>query len=313
MASAPLSPKVTLAKMDLNLLVAFDALWSERSVTRAGRTLGLSQPAMSGALARLRTMFDDPLFLRSRGGLAPTERCVEIAEPVTGALRVLLRSVEARRFDPATSERVFAIGAVDAAVAVVMPRVVRRVAVAAPRVRLNISGLDPRRAAELVDEDQLDVALAPVDDAPASVASRVLFPIQFLLVMRRGHPLAARTPTTTDLAEWPSVAVAFRGLGPLPIDQQLATRGLQRRIVATVDSFLAVPPMLAGTDALAILPAPYAKMLEREPGNLLTKPFPGGGSPSLKMRLLWSERQTRSAASRWLRDTIADAAREAKP
>jgi DNA-binding transcriptional LysR family regulator len=297
--------------MDLNLLVAFDALWSERSVTRAGRTLGLSQSAMSGALARLRVMFEDPLFVKTRAGLSPTERCAEIAEPVTLALRDLLRSVEARQFEPATSDRAFVIGAVDAAIAVVMPIVVRRVAESAPRIRLTITGIDPRRAGDLVDDDELDVAIAPCDRAPAAVASRVLFPLRFVLVMRGGHPLARHQPTAEDVASWPSIAVAFRGMPQLPLDDELRARGLDRRIVASVDSFLAVPPMLAATDALAVLPAPFANKLAH--AGFVAKPLPARGDAeiaTMKMRLLWSERQARSAGSRWLREIIVESARQ---
>ncbi len=291
--------------------MAFEALWVERSVTRGGRRLGLSQPAMSGTLARLRATFGDELFVRGKSGLAPTERCAELAPPVVAALAELRRAFEARPFDAATSDRTFVIGSVDAAIAVVLPGVVRRVSERAPRVRLSVVTLDPEHAAARVESGELDLALAPVPTAPASVAARALFSIGLRIVMRAGHPLAHRALELEHFGQYPSVIVSFRGTSANPLDRTLAEHGASRRVVAAVDSFLAVPYFLASSDAIATLPSPFARALEATGAFVcrdLPAPIPRG---TLRMRLLWSEQQSASAASRWLRAVVVEAAREA--
>jgi DNA-binding transcriptional LysR family regulator len=297
--------------MDLNLLVAFEALWVERSVTRAGRRLGLSQPAMSGALARLRAMFGDELFVRDKAGLAATERCDELAPAVSAALTDLRHALESRPFDAKTTDREFVVGAVDAAVAVIVPGVVRRVTEQAPNARVSVVAVDPQRAAQRLLDEELDLALVPVETAPTTIASRVLFPIGVLAVMRREHPLAKTELTREHLTTQPMVVVSFAGTERTPIDEALAKMGAKRRIAAIVDSFLAVPYFLETSDAIAILPSPFALRIARG-GAFVTKPVPlPNGGPTLRMRMLWSVRQSASSASRWLRDIVILAAKEA--
>jgi DNA-binding transcriptional LysR family regulator len=306
---APKTPQ--LQSIDLNLLVAFEALWVERSVTRAGRRLGLSQPATSGALARLRTMLGDPLFVRERNALAPTERCLALAPAVADALASLRAALEGKPFDPRTSTESFTIGAVDAAIAVVAPPLVRAVVASAPNVRLSIVAIDPTRAAALLEDDALDVALAPVDDAPSTIASRALFPIALAVVHRKGLRLSATRDGAPDFADAPCVAVAFPGLAKTPIDVALAQSPWTPRVVATVDSFLAVPHLLASVDAVAILPLPFARAVCRD-GAFVMSPLPSRGARApLTMRLLWSRRRAASAPSEWIRARVVDAVTEA--
>ncbi len=141
-------PRPSLASFDLNLLVAFEALWVARSVTAAGRRLGLSQPATSAALARLRAMLCDRLFVRGKSGLEPTERCAELAAPISRTLIELRNTLAGSSFDPATTTRQIRIGAVDAAIAVWMPRLLARTMREAPRGRVQVVAIDPTRATQ---------------------------------------------------------------------------------------------------------------------------------------------------------------------
>lgn len=299
-----------LSALDLNLLVAFEALFTERSVTRAGRRLGLSQPATSGALARLRVMLGDELFVRGKEGLVPTTRCEELAAPVARALTDLRAALTAGTFDPASTERTFVLGGVDAVLAVLGPPVLARLVSEAPRARFVVSPIDPSDAIASLEAGALDLALAVVPALSTTVGARELFRVEGLLCMRPGHPLARRAVGPDELARFPHVMVSFVGSPRSQIDEALAKSGKQRHVAIVLGSFLAVPPVLRETDALAVLPAPLARKLERE-GQLTTAPLPRGiPFPDLRMRMLWPLAQDASAASRWLRGVVLDAADE---
>src|SRR5215468_180663 len=286
-----------LAAMDLNLLVAFEALWVERSVTAAGRRLGLSQPATSGALARLREMLGDRLFIRGKRGLEPTDRCLELAGPLIKALVDLRNVLAGSSFEPATTTRTFRIGAVDAAMAGLVPRIANGALKEAPRAQLQIVTINPARAVEMLDGGALDLALSVVATPSATVRSRSLFRVEFVVAVRPGHPLASgRKVDLSALNAFPRAHVAFEGMQAPPRCQLL------------LGSFLAVPPVLRESDAWALLPEPYAKMLRAERRVAMLPIPPGLSHPGLQMQLLWPDAQDASPASRWLRGIILDVA-----
>jgi DNA-binding transcriptional LysR family regulator len=293
---------VDLASVDLNLLLAFEALWAERNVTRAGRKLGLSQPAMSGALARLREMLHDPLFLRGRAGLVPTERCSVLAAPLSKALLDIRHALAGTAFEPKTTARRLSLGAVDAAIAVLVPGVAARFVRQAPHAQLGISAIDPTRAVDLVEAGVLDLALTPRLRPSSTVKQRTLFPIPLWVAMRPGHPLARATPSLQALAKFPRLSVSFEGA------PQAA--GLAVEPTLTVSSFLAAPHLLAGCDAWAVLPGPFAKKLVRD-GALVGRPMPARQQRQrLALHMVWPEAQDAAPASKWLRGLVLEAAAE---
>jgi DNA-binding transcriptional LysR family regulator len=284
----------SLASLDLNLLVVFEALWTERSVTTAGRKLGLSQPATSGALSRLRDMLGDRLFVRGKHGLEPTDRCVALATPLRKTLVELRGVLAGSTFDAKTTTRVLRVGAVDAAIAVLMPAVLARTMTEAPNAQVQVVSIDPTRATQLLDDGQLDLAMSPVPSPSATVRSRVLYQVDFVVVVRPRHPLLRRKPSA--LFEYPRVHVRFDGQP-------------QVNAAVVLGSFLAVPPVLRQTDAWALLPRPYAEPLARD-GVLAMLERPAHvTAPVLKMQLLWPEAQHDAPASTWLRDIMVDVAR----
>ena len=285
-----------LAAVDLNLLVAFEALWVERSVTAAGRRLGLSQPATSGALARLREMLGDRLFVRGKRGLEPTDRCAELAAPLSKALVDLRNVLAGSSFQPATTTRQLRIGAVDAAIAVYLPRVLQRTLREAPGAQVQVVSINPARATELLDSGTLDLALSPVASPSATVRARPLFAVEFVVALRPGHPLARGKVDRAALLGYPRVHVAFEGMPAVKASVLLG-------------SFLAVPPVLRESDAWALLPKPYADALSRA-GTLASFAPPAGvAHPTMQMQLLWPDAQDASPASRWLRGIIVDVTR----
>jgi DNA-binding transcriptional LysR family regulator len=293
---APAGPARGLANLDLNLLLTFEALWLERSVTGAGRRLGLSQPATSAALGRLRVMIGDRLFVRGKTGIEPTERCVELAQPLTKTLVDLRNVLASRPFDAATTTRELRIGAVDAAIAVWIPRLLKRVMAEAPNARIHVIGIHPPRATAALEEGSIDVALSPLPSPSATVRSRALYPIELVPVVRAGHPVV--TKKGARLESFPRAHVVFEGMKS-SVDAQVL-----------LGSFLAVPPVLAESDAWATLPSPFAESLARD-GRFAIVPEPGKRlERKLTMQLLWGDAQDASAASRWLRGLIIELARQ---
>ena len=289
----------SLSTVDLNLLLAFEALWAERSVTRAGRRIGLSQPAMSGALSRLRTMLGDPLFIRARAGLQPTSRCTDLAGPLSKALLDIRNALAGVAFDPATTDRQMTLGAVDAAIAVLAPRLAGRLTKTAPHAQLIFTSIDPARAIDLVEAGSLDVALTPRLRPSSTVKQRVLFPIELLLAVRPGHPLARGALTPKSLSQHPRLQVSFDGA-------PLSPGVLGVRPAVSVSSFLAVPPLLAESELWAVLPAPFALQLAAKK-TVAVRPLPPQFPiPRLTMHMVWPEAQDTAPASRWLRNLIIE-------
>jgi DNA-binding transcriptional LysR family regulator len=290
-----------LAALDLNLLIAFEALWEERSVTRAGRRLGLSQPAMSGALSRLRTMMNDPLFVRGRTELVPSDRCTALAAPLAKALLDIRNALAGTAFDPATTEQPLTIGAVDAAIAVVIPRVAGRFAELAPRALLSVRSIDPARAVDLVEAGALDLALTPRVRPSSTVKQRALFPLELWLTVRGDHPLARGPLTPQRLRAYPRLQVSFDGAPP--------TGGaLNVRPSLSVSSFLAVPHVLAESGAWSLLPAPFARKLTAD-GSFTARALPSPPrGPRISLRMVWPLSHDASPASRWLRELVLESA-----
>jgi DNA-binding transcriptional LysR family regulator len=254
-----------LSAIDLNLLVAFEALYRERSVTKAGRHLGLSQPATSAALAKLRALLGDPLFVKTPRGLEPTERCDALAKPVAQALSDLRDALGDESFDPASAERAFKVGSVDAVLAVVMPELASRVAGEAPHVQIGLRSIDPGAAIALLDAREIDLAIAPCPDVPKHLSFEELFPVPLAVGMRVDHPLRG-APTLADLGRFPHAVVVFAGPPRTPIDDALEALGVVRRATIVASSFLAVPDLIARCDAIALLPRPSRRRSPRAAG-----------------------------------------------
>lgn len=286
--------------------MAFEALFRERSVTKAGRRLGLSQPATSAVLARLRTALADELFVTTPRGLEPTARCAALAAPIAAALAQLQSALESgRTFDPATTDLAFNIGAVDAVLVVLLHGLAARFLQEAPRARLLLRSIDPREGPVLIDREEIELAVAPVVDPPAHLNTRDLFPISLVVASRHGHPLG-KQPDLSELARYPHVLVSFAGPPRTAIDETFEGAGLRRHVAFVLSSFLAVPHLLETTDALAIVPEPFARELELS-GRVRCTPLPVPlAGPRLRMRLLWPGRVHDSPAWQWLRDLIVE-------
>jgi len=295
---------VHISAIDLNLLVALDALLVERSVTRAARRVGLTQPAMSHALGRLRALLDDAILVRSKSGMLPTARARALEEPIRRALREIEEALRAGPvFDPRTAERTFAIATSDYGELVVLPPLLERLAREAPRIDLRIHAV-PEDWATALEENVYDLVVIPnAGDTPAGIVRQKLFDETFVCVLRKGHPALRRFDLDTFVA-LPHVLIAPRGrLGGM-VDEALAARGLGRRIALTVPHFLVAPLVIASSDLVLTLAERVARTFaSMAPLDVRAPPIAVRG---FAMYQAWHERRRGDPAHAWLRNLVAE-------
>lgn len=299
-----------LAGIDLNLVVALDALLAERHVTRAAARLGITQSAASHALARLRSLLGDPLLVRGPAGARlPTPLASELAPQLHQVLDQLTRVLRGEAFDPASARRAFHIGASDYVEIVLLPRLAARLARVAPGIDLWIHALGDHGDAELAS-GALDLVLGPPRSSgrPARSYERVLFAESFTCVMRANHPLSGGRLTLRRYCEASHLMVAPRSTPGSFVDDALAAAGKTRRVALAVPHFLVVPYVIAATDLVATLAsrvaALFASTLE-----LVAMP-PPIEVPKFQIALAWHERNHGDAAHRWMRDQLFAVASE---
>ena len=253
--------KTNLARIDLNLLVLFEAVLEERHVGRAAIRLHVSPSAVSHGLGRLRRLMNDPLFLRQPKGVVPTERAKLLATPVADILdraRQVLANAEG--FDPRKSVRRFVIGAPDAVTAVILPSLLAELRRDAPGIDLGVRNLVGQFEASLreLDERSLDVALLPIESIPARFVTRTLFEDEgFVIVRRAGHPIGKRL-TLARYCAAPHVLISVSGDPHGMVDTILEKRGLSRRVMLTVSNFMQALAVVAESDLVAAIPRRFA-------------------------------------------------------
>lgn len=287
--------------LDLNLLLALDALLLERNVTRAAARVGLTQSAMSHKLRRLRELFDDDLLVGGRQGMVPTERAVALAGPVRRGLLELHAAVRSTApFDPATAEREFNIITTDYADFVIFPRVLEYLGRHAPNIRMRI--IRPSDSIpHVLESGAADLVMGMAVDG-ASLKQRVVFEETLVVIARRGHPALAADGTSISPASYVEHGHVVVGSDESPglVDLALAEQGLSRRIVLRTPYFVGVPFMVARSDLLALLPRALAEEAATVvPLHLAAPPLP---LPSFRITMTWHERVHRDPAHEWLRE-----------
>jgi DNA-binding transcriptional LysR family regulator len=295
----------THSKLDLNLLLALDALLRERSVTRAARRVGLTQPSMSRALGRLRAMLGDALFVRSGRGLVPTPRALALQPELGGALERLATAIaEQRPFDPASAERTFHVSTADYGMAILAPLVTARIFGQAARVRLVLHAQSTDDDEALLD-GRLDALLAPRRASKPGCVWTKLLSDEFVCLVRRDHPSVG---VELSLAQYSSLGHVFVSptLATAGVaDQALARRGLRRRVAVVVPSFLVAPVIAAESDLVATVPARIAKLyVGRLPVRSVPVPLE---LPPVTVSMAWHERMRRDPGHAWFRRLLVSA------
>jgi len=286
---------------DLNLLIVFDAVMHERSVTRAGSRIGLSQPAMSHALNRLRSLLKDDVFVRTPEGMVPTARAETLAQPLRNALSEMQLALEPAAFDPAASDRRFALAINNYAAVVLAPPLVAAVSAGAPAVHLALRPSGTLDIVERLDRGDLDLTIGSVDSPGERFATAPLLEDPFIMVMRRGHPASRRKLSAAAFAALPHLEISSSGEDTGFIDRWLAASGLVRRIGLRAP-YLSAGPILVQSDMVATLSRRIAQEFVRNhPLQIREPPY---DSPRVRTTMLWHRRLDRHPAHRWLRDVI---------
>lgn len=296
-----------IRKIDLNLLVVFDALLDERNVTRAAARLGYTQPTISGMLARLRDLFGDPLFVRAQRGLVPTPRALALAVPLKRLIADSRRLVASDLFDPATAEVTFIISSNDYMQQALLVPFIKALRREGRHIRLAIAPPMIEGLKEALARGQIDLAVTIPEFAMSDLRSRLLYRERYVVVVRREHPLARRAKMTLErFCSYDHVLVSptggsFEG----PTDQALALSGLRRKVRYSVPSFLLVPEILQTDDLVALVPS----RLLRANRKRLVVLRPPIEVPGFDVIAVWHPSVDKDVAHRWLRTRLAETAR----
>lgn len=295
--------------IDLNLLVAFNALMDERNVTRAAARVGVSQPAMSAALSRLRTLLGDPLFLRGSGGLLPTQRARDLAEPLSQALAQIEATLLTKaEFIPGRASLVFNLGLQDYPSFVLLPPLLETLAMQAPGIALNVRAFNDRNhAVDLLDAGAIDMAIGvPPTQADGRILTRPLLKDEFVTILARKNPAARRGMSMKSFLSLSHVLVSPEGDRHGIVDQALAQEGKVRKLGLTLPQMFAVPGVVARTHMTATVMKRFALSSEAAVDLLLFPP--PLALPEITFHLTWHRRNDASLPQAWLRNLIASTA-----
>ena len=292
--------------IDLNLLVAFNALMNERNVTRAAIQTGVSQPAMSAALSRLRVLLGDPLFQRSNAGLIPTPRARELASPVAAALQQIAQAMITQPvFQPETAQVTFKLGLQDYPTVVLLPTLMAALEQHFPGVSLNVVSFNDRNAAvDLLDAGTIDMAIGvPPTNRDARILTRPLLRDEFVTIVSSEHRATRESMDLHTYLELRHVLVSPEGQLHGLVDEMLAQQGKQRKLVLTVPHIFAVPAVIARTTMAATILNRVA--LHLQTSHQLTLFSPPLTLPEIGFDLIWHRRSNHAPAQVWFRDFIA--------
>lgn len=289
-------------RLDLNLLVVFDAVWRLKSVSRAAEAIGLSQPAVSNALRRLREHFRDRLFVRTPDGMLPTPIAAEVGPALAAALAQIETSLRGRRdFDPADADRSFTIIMTDIGEIVFLPRLLERCKREAPGISIRTVQLSAEKTPHALEAGEVDLAIGFMPDLKAGVYQQRLFDTDYVCIARKDHPTVGETLSRRQFLGATHAVAEAAGTGHYVVERQLERLGLHRHIGLRVPQFLALPMIIAATDMLATVPEPLGAAF-RDAVNIRLVPHPIP-FPRLAIKQFWHERYHDDPASRWLRQT----------
>jgi DNA-binding transcriptional LysR family regulator len=295
---------INLAAIDLNLLVAFEALLEQHSVTKASERLQIGQPAMSAALSRLRILFEDELFIRLGRQMQPTLKAQAIAPGVLAALQQIRQAIAVNQtFEPTSNDRTFAIGSSDYTSFVLVPPLLELSLQIAPSINFRTIEFEKDRIGDLLEQGEIDVALGVFPDPPRQTQWEPLFEERFVGVARQGHPaLLQGTMSLEAFAQLPHALTTLRRDTTGAIDKALNEQSLERRIAFTTPHMMILPFAIASSDLVAALPQRIALRLATVCDLTIfelpikTKPW--------AVSMLWSTLSDRDESNRWLRNEI---------
>jgi DNA-binding transcriptional LysR family regulator len=257
--------KLNLGLADLNLLRVFLAIWDLRSLTAAGDRLELTQPAVSHALRRLRTIFNDPLFVRTPTGMVPTDAAHRLYPPLAQALSIINEAVQQlAKFDPSTARRVFRISMSDMSEFFFLPPLLALLDREARGIRIEVVNVPVEAVSAAMRAGEIDLALGYVPGLDAGCLSQTLFVDEHVCVVRANHPLGKSRPTREDLAALRYVYASTNATGHRMVEQWLDELNLKRDVVVRLPHFVVAPEIVMNTDLAVIFPKSIARRLVAE-------------------------------------------------
>jgi DNA-binding transcriptional LysR family regulator len=295
---------INISRVDLNLLIVFDALMAERHLSRAAARIGRSQPAMSHALRRLRHLFNDPLLVRGKGGMKPTARALELEEPVRTVLsEIAALTGQGADFDPGTARRTFRLAMSDYNARILLPALARRVRAEAPDVNLIVHQGGRRDTAEALAQGAVDLVVTSLEGVPKGMRGELLLRDRVVCVASKKAMGGKRALTLAEYLDRPHLNISLQGDAAAgPIDDILAKQGLRRRNVITLAHFLVIPAVLSTTDIVATLASRIARAYSAEYGLVVFKP-PFEVHESM-IWSIWHPRAEADPGHRWLRELL---------
>lgn len=292
-----------LHELDLNLLVVFNQLLVERRVSKVADNLGISQPAVSNSLAKLRKLFGDELFLRTPKGMEPTPYADQLAESVSYALGMIHSGVNQRTsFEPSTANRSFTIGMTDIGEIYFLPSLIERLRQEAPGVVLSTVRNAAINLRDELESGKVDLAVGLLPQLKAGFFQRRLFTQSYVCLMRRGHRLDKRKISLAEYSSAEHLVVVSAGTGHGKVDDLLLRSGVERTVRLTVPHYVSVGHILRRSDLVTTVPERLADRLI-EPFDLVKVPHPAK-LPDVAINVFWHAKYHRSAANRWLRGVV---------
>jgi DNA-binding transcriptional LysR family regulator len=292
-----------LKDIDLNLLVVFNRLLRERSVSKVAVELGLSQPTISNALARLRKMTGDTLFLRTTKGMEPTPFAQQLAEPVAYALGLIHSAINQRTsFDATTAKRSFTVGMTDIGEIYFLPKLVEELARVASGVTLSTVRNTSVNLRDEMEAGHIDLAIGLLPQLKAGFFQRRLFRQRYVCMFRKGHALDKRKVSLGEFSSAKHVVVVSEGTGHGKVDELLERGGVARTVVLTVPHFVAVGHILQHSDMMATVPERLAQALVGPFGlAYVNHPAP---LPEIAINMFWHAKYHKDPANEWLRSLV---------
>lgn len=290
--------------IDLNLLRVFEAVFIEENISRASERLGISQPATSNALNRLRQTFNDPLFVRSGGSMVPTPRAEEIAEPIRSALALIQSSLDTgHNFDYTKASATFNLAMSDYSEYIIMPHLLKIIATSAPGITIQTHPIEGGNLGKAILKRKIDLAIGNIPFLSDGSRSQRLLSDHFVCMVRQNHPTIKDKLDMKHFLEYGQITLnprarAFRS----PVDDYLNEEGLKRRVVMRIPNALALPALVEDTDFIAIVPFRIAKRF-CEIYDLKQLDFPIEISP-ITIKQYWHERVHKEPGHQWLRQTL---------
>lgn len=292
-----------IRSLDLNLLVVFDAMLRHQNVSKAAEAIKLSQPAMSAAISRLRTLFDDPLFVRTKAGMEPTPK----AKALSPSVRLVVQTIQTdillpKKFTPANSDRTFTLVTPDIAEVNFLPRLIAELAHQSPLINLKTLAMPREAAADSLASGEAEMAIGYFPDLhKAGFFQQKLISSSHVCLLRKKHPIVGEKITSTQFIQAPHAVVRPDGREHL-FEQFLQSKNIKRRVVVELSHFMSLLPIIETSDLIATVPKDLADFFVKH-GDVRYIPTPMK-SPVIDVHLFWHQRFQKDPAHIWLRQVI---------